>query len=59
MNDKFQESFDGTKEGIRVSKSAYFTGVLKNLAQEQGLQLGLGSVHESKTIVDSRREVKR
>ena len=35
VNDKFQESFDGTKEGIRVSKSAYFTGVLKNLTKKE------------------------
>jgi len=35
VNDKFQESFYGTKEGIRVSKSAYFTGVLKNLTKKQ------------------------
>jgi DNA-binding transcriptional regulator YhcF (GntR family) len=43
VNDKFQESFDPSKEGIRVSKSAYFTGVLKNLAQREGLQLPLST----------------
>jgi len=35
VSDKFQESFDGTKEGIRVGKSAYFTGVLKNLMKKK------------------------
>ena len=39
VNDKFQESFDSSKEGIRVSKSAYFTGVLKKLARKGSVDL--------------------
>ena len=35
VDDKFQDSLDPAKEGFRVNKAAYFTGVLKNLTKKE------------------------
>jgi hypothetical protein len=50
VNDKFQESFDPSKEGIRVGKSAYFTGVIKKLAEQEGIDLSFASSRSERTI---------
>jgi len=38
VEDKFLDSLDPAKEGFKVNKSAYFTGVLKNLAKEENIE---------------------
>ena len=38
VEDKFLDSLDPAKEGFKVYKSAYFTGVLKNLAKEENIE---------------------
>jgi len=35
VEDKFLDSLDPAKEGFRVNKAAYFTGVLKNLTKKE------------------------
>ena len=35
VEDKFMDSLDPAKEGFRVNKAAYFTGVLKNLIKRE------------------------
>lgn len=35
VEDKFLDSLDPNKEGFRVNKAAYFTGVLKNLTKKE------------------------
>jgi len=37
VEDKFMDSLDPAKEGFKVNKSAYFTGVIKNLAKEENI----------------------
>ena len=39
VEDKFLDSLDPAKEGFKVNKSAYFTGVLKNLAKEENIEI--------------------